>query len=272
MKKTIFTPLLLLFSAAAFVACSDDEKKDGPDPVYEVISFEPSKLLTADGKAVSLGDVTMNIWNLGGDYTYHNAFCGKPYATTADFDDVLFTTANGSASFLSYYASQFDAWGGIALAASPDMNPSEQPITQQFSVWAGGGAEGTSTYAVCYDSNTPTEVSPEYMTASGYPTIRFSKACKVLNLWIANSTYVYNWFQGAADDLFQVKITGKKGGSETGSTTVTLIEGNGKLSGWKNVDLQSLGEVDELVFKVQGIDVTSDPSYFCIDEIRLQLL
>lgn len=271
MKKTLFTPLLLLLSAAAFVACSDDTK-DGPDPVYEEISFEPVELLAADGKGVSLGDVTMNIWNLGGDYTYKNVFCGKPYATTADFDDVLFTADYGLAQFYSYYSSQFDTWGGFAVAASPDMTVSDQPIAQQFSVWAEGGANGTPTYAVCYDSNTPTEAYPEYLTASGYPTIRFSKACKVLNLSIANSTYVYNWFQGADDDLFQVKITGKKGGTETGSTTVTLIEGHGKLSGWRKVDLQSLGEVDELVFKVQGIDVTTDPSYFCIDEISLQLL
>lgn len=269
MKRLFTKPLLLLLSATAFVACSDD-KNDNPTPQYEVISFESSEhLVAADGSQVALGDVTMNIWNLGGDYTYKNAFCGKAYATTANFDDVLFTTADGSVKFFSYYANGFDAWGGIALAAAPDMTSSEQPITQQFSVWAQGGANGTSTYAVCYDSNTPTEAYPDYLTASGYPTIRFSQARKVDHLWIANSTYVYNWFSGRDDANFEVKITGKKNGTETGSKTETLVSGAEKLSGWRKVDLQSLGEVDQLVFKVQGIDVTADPSYFCIDEITL---
>lgn len=269
MKKIFATSLLLLFSGAAFVAC-DDNKNDDPPPQYDVISFEPAEHMTAaDGNEVVLGDVTMYIWNLAGDYTYKNAFCGKSYAATAPFDDVLFTTADGSVRFMSYYANGYDAWSGIALAAAPDMSSSEQPIAQQFSVWAEGGANNTATYAVCYDSNSPTEASPEYLTKSGYPTITFSEPCTVDHLWIANSSYVCSWFSESDDALFKVKITGKKNGTETGSTTETLISGSEKLSGWRQVSLLSLGEIDELVFKVEGIDVTSDPSYFCIDEIML---
>ena len=76
MKRIFATSLVLLFSAAAFVACNDD-KDDDQTPKYEVISFEPSEnMIATDGKKVALGDVTLNIWNLGGDYTYEKAFCG----------------------------------------------------------------------------------------------------------------------------------------------------------------------------------------------------
>lgn len=182
---------------------------------------------------------------------------------------MLFSTADGMASFLSYYSGDYDAWGGIALAACPDKGSDAASLTQQFSVWADGGANGTSTYAVCYDSNTPTEAYPEYMTASGYPTILFAEPRTVDHFYIANSTYVYKWFSGAETDHFEVKITGFKNDVEVGSTTETLVTPDSKLDGWRKVSLASFGEVDKLVFKVQGINVYADPSYFCIDEITL---
>ena len=107
------------------------------------------------------------------------------------------------------------------------------------------------------------------MSKSGYPTFTLAQPRVVDHLYIANSTYVYNWFQGEEGDLFQVKITGWNGDTEVGSTTETLISGSTKLSGWRKVNLASLGAVDKLVFKVAGIDITQDPSYFCIDEIAL---
>ena len=51
--------------------------------------------------------------------------------------------------------------------------------------------------------------------------------------------------------------------------TETLVSGAAKLEGWRKVELASFGDVDKLVFKVEGIDVANDPSYFCIDEIAL---
>lgn len=270
MKKLFATSLLLLFSASAFVACSNDDDNDAPKVKYEVISFEPSeKMVDMNGKTVALGDVTMSIYGLG-DVLYKDVFCGKPYVQQGtNFDGVLFTTADGALSFASYYSGFYDAWGGISLAACPDMGDAAASLAQQFSVWAEGGANGTSTYAVCYDSNTPTESWPEYMTASGYPTITFSTPRTVDHFYIANSTYVYKWFGGAETDLFKVKITGMKNGAEVGSTTETLVTPDSKLSGWRKVSIASFGEIDKLVFKVEGINVSADPSFFCIDEITL---
>lgn len=269
MKKLFATSLLLLFSASAFVACSDDDNET-PKTKYEVISFEPSSaMVDVNGETVALGDVTMSIYGLG-DVLYQNVFCGKPYVQSGEnFDGVLFTTADGLVSFSAYYAGMYDAWGGISLAACPDMGSDAASLAQQFSVWADGGANGTSTYAVCYDSNTPTEAYPEYMTASGYPTILFAEPRTVDHFYIANSTYVYKWFSGAETDHFEVKITGFKNDVEVGSTTETLVTPDSKLDGWRKVSLASFGEVDKLVFKVQGINISADPSFFCIDEITL---
>lgn len=271
--KKIFATSLLLLSAAAFVACSnDDDDTPGPSVKYDVISFEPSTgMVDPSGETIALGNVTMSLYMNGAyvDHTYSNVFCGKPYAQGHNFDDMLFSTADGMASFLSYYSGDYDAWGGIALAACPDKGSDAASLTQQFSVWANGGANGTSTYAVCYDSNTPTEAYPEYMTASGYPTILFAEPRTVDHFYIANSTYVYKWFSGAETDHFEVKITGFKNDVEVGSTTETLVTPDSKLDGWRKVSLASFGEVDKLVFKVQGINVYADPSYFCIDEITL---
>ena len=98
-----------------------------------------------------------------GDYTYANAFCAKQYAVEADFDGMLFSTADQNLVFNAYYSSLYDGWGGIGLSRMPDRNAAAPSSKQQFSVWADGGANGTETYAVFYDSNSPTEMYPEYL-------------------------------------------------------------------------------------------------------------
>ena len=90
-----------------------------------------------------------------GDYTYANAFCAKQYAVEADFDGMLFSTADQNLVFNAYYSSLYDGWGGIGLSRMPDRNAAAPSSKQQFSVWADGGANGTETYAVFYDLSRP---------------------------------------------------------------------------------------------------------------------
>lgn len=261
---------LATLCVASVAACSDDDEGE-PAPEYDVISFEPSEhMVDINGEEIVLKSVTMSLYEGTGsaDFTFSSIYCGKEYATTENYDGPLFMTADGSVKFLSYYAFGFDYWNGIAVAAMPDMRSAAGSSKQQFSVWAEGGANNTPTYAVCYDSNTPSEGYPEYMSKSGYPTFSLAQPRVIDHLYIANSTYVYNYFQGEEGDLFQVKITGWKGDTEVGSTTETLISGSTKLSGWRKVNLASFGAVDKLVFKVVDSDL-SDPFYFCIDEIAL---
>lgn len=265
--------LFLLAAAVCLLAACDKNDDAMPKGDFEVISFEPSEGMTdlVANEALTLKDVTMNLYDIG-NYTYQRVFCGKDYVSASnrtDFDGPLFATAGGGVKFSSYYSAQYDTWGGIALAQSADRKAAAMSYTQQFSVWAEGGANGTRTYAVFYDSNTPSE---GYMplTESGYPTVTLMQPRVVDHLYIANSTLVYNYFQGTEEDLFQVEITGWNDGRETGSVTQTLVSGTSKLSTWRKVSLATLGAVDKLVFKVTGIDVAADPTYFCIDEIALR--
>ena len=268
MKRFLVTPPLILLAALAFVGC-DDDGNDAPKPQYDVISFEESEHMmdVMTGEDVVLGSVSMTV--SADPFVYRKIFCAKDYATDENYDGPLFMTSDQKVVFNSYYASLWDMWGGIALAQLPDMTAAAYSYGQQFSVWADGGANGTKTYAVCYDSNTPTEAYPEYMTDSGFPTIDFTEARTVDHLYIANSTIVYNYFAAKNDGIFKVKITGWNGPTEKGCVTETLVSGAAKLEGWRKVALASFGDVDKLVFKVEGIDVANDPSYFCIDEIAL---
>lgn len=270
MKKS----LLLAFAALAFAACSDDDNNNLPVPPpeskYDVISFEASEHLmdVNTGEDVKLGDLTIGIFG-GGEYTYHNVFCAKDYATAeADYDDYLFGTADNKIWFGSCYELAYNSWGGIALSTTADKKAASGASTQQFSVWADGGANASATYAVMYDANTPTELYPEYLTDYGYPTIDFTEPRSVAHLYIANSTWVYNYFTGKEGDSFKVKIIGSLAGVETSTQTVTLVAGTTKVADWQKVDLTTLGSVDKLVFKVVA-DITADPMYFCVDEIAL---
>ncbi|MFQ7503393.1 MAG: hypothetical protein ACLRMJ_10340 [Alistipes finegoldii] len=108
------------------------------------------------GQEVKLGEVKMSLMGLG--IIPIRRCIVQAYATTADFDGKLFTSANRNMAFYSYYASAYDGWGGIGLSQMYDMNAATATSKQQFSVWADGGANGTDTFAVCYDSNSPTEM------------------------------------------------------------------------------------------------------------------
>lgn len=266
LMKHLFCLLLL---SAAVAACSDDKGPREKPFDGEVISFEASEhLLDAmTGSDVEIGALTMSLMGIG-DYTYVKAFCAKPYAVDADFDGMLFATADQNVIFNAYYSSAYDGWGGIGLSQMADRTAADPSSKQQFSVWADGGANGTKTFAVFYDSNSPTEMYPEYMSDSGYPTVDLQEPRIVAHLYIANSTWVYNYFTGADTDSFQVKITGSLGGVETGSITETLVAGKSKLSGWRKVDLSSFGAIDKLVFKAV-CNYLADPTYFCIDQIAL---
>ena len=87
--------LLIAAAALAFAACSDEDSPREKPFDGEVVSFEASEhLLDAmTGNDVKLGPVTMSLMGMG-DYTYTNAFCAKEYAVDADFDGMLFSTAD----------------------------------------------------------------------------------------------------------------------------------------------------------------------------------
>lgn len=85
--------------------------------------------------------------------------------------------------------------------------------------------------------------------------------------------YTYYKYDSSAvsDRTFGYRITGSLKGQETGQVDVMLVNMSSVAEGWVKADLTSLGEVDKLVFKPQGVNPNKDfdPVYFCLDEIAL---
>lgn len=290
--KFLQRSFIAVLMAAAFAACSDDGKEDTPtpeptpDPTYRVVSFEENENVTDYlGQPVTLGRI--DVYSSGSvAYSRDHVFWAKPYATEEDDNEQkywqgpYFQALDGEVMFGGYYddgtiwdmsmsGKVTDTWGGFVLSQQANKESSSSSYVDQFDVWATGGANGTSTFAVGYDSNTAGEgfMKPKEYNA---PQIDFAKAVKPVCLYLANSTYTYTYFTGEATDSYAVRITGWLKGAEGKSVTCTLVDGATRVEDWVKVDLTSLGEVDKLTFKSLITAGTYTPCYFCLDDLTLE--
>lgn len=263
--------------AAALAACSDDEGPKTPPVEYDVISFETSEgMLDAAGKPVALGDVTIVGEWAGGDFT--NVLCGKEYMAEEDsngsfFDGVLFSTGDRKIGFGSYFTDNlhsgvYDTWGGFALSRNFSRENSGAPNYKEesFSAWATTAAGKSATFAIAYDNGYG---EYDYHT----PKIRFAEPRQVGYLYMANATVTAQYPSPLENYWFKVVATGYRNGTAGKSVEQVLISGKTIVGDWVKVDCSSLGEIDELRFKVESNDMSgiylNCPSYFCIDEIAL---
>ena len=190
--KLLSRCFLAVLCVASVSACSDDEGE--PTPEYDVISFEPSEhMVDVNGELVTLGDVEV----VGGDAaaTHHHVYWGKPYVDVygqlGQYGDTyldlpLFSTADENIWFGSYYTDsgsyKWDTWAGFVLSQNYNTTATSHDYANQFAVYAGSGANSSSTFAVSYSSS-----------MSGYtyttPTIEFAvKPRTVAYLYMAPST------------------------------------------------------------------------------------
>lgn len=285
MKRTFLTVMAVSAAAVAFVSCSDNKGGD-PTPKYEVISFEESeKMVDFQGQPVAL--TTVDVYTNGSvAYSCEQVFWPKSYATEVDEYDQkywqgpYFQTQSGSALFGGYYddgtlwdysetGAVTDVWGGFVLSQRTNTTATTANQSNQFDVWASGGARGTKTFAVGFDSNTAGE---GYMQPKEYnaPQIDFATAVKPVRLYLANSAYTYAYFTGQATDSYAVQITGWLNGAEVKSVTCTLVDGATRVEDWVEVDLSEMGSVDKLTFKSLITPKTYTPCYFCMDELTIE--
>ncbi|WP_295938024.1 DUF4465 domain-containing protein [uncultured Alistipes sp.] len=240
---------VLLF-AAAFTACSDDNYYYEVPDSYRV-DFEAA-VLGADGY----------IW-------------GEPFATEQDDEDWMGNPirsdlfygsiyAQGDAHVYTYFSDSghtYDTWNGFVISNHTDMTTAG--YTNDKSVYATGGADGSKQFAVAYYGAWTRE---HY----GIPVINFTGAVKPESVAVANTTYLYLYFQNDADAVVDVKavITGYNSGVKTGTVEVKLADAvAGKVkSGWENVDLSALGTVTELTFTMSTADDMC-PLYLAIDNL-----
>lgn len=231
--------ILFLIAAAVFAAATAScEKNDDP-----IVEPEPrTMIVTFEGAALPdegyLLDETYAESNMVFDHNYEN--------------------------WGVYFS-----WDGFAVSSK---NDSETPgYDNQFSVYGGGGVDGSSQFAVCYVSD-----DTGFTFEDGSRRIKYA--------YIANSTWVYYSIKDgdsmtdpfASGDYFKLTATGlDESGAETGSADLYLADyRDGKtaiLTEWTKFDLSSLGSVERVVFSLTTTKTNSygplTPSYFCIDNI-----
>lgn len=181
--------------------------------------------------------------------------------------------------------SVYDSWSGFAR--SNVTNNTTAGYTNQYSSFTGGGANGSATYAVGYESD------PLYGIA---PSFSFDGQRGVVStLQITNTTYAaismrdgdgmggpgkkFGGTSGNDPDYLRLTISGFASGTLTNSVDFYLADFRFSdhsqdyiVNEWTSVDLSSLGWVNEIRFNITSSDVgifgINTPAYFALDNIQ----
>lgn len=225
---------------------------------------EPVSYTTVDFENVALGD--NGVWN-GSDLS-GTAKSEESYGSSITNYYGSFTSS--ICSFANVYTSDWASWTGFAC--SNNVDTATVGYTNQYSVWAGAGANSSSKFGVAY--------------SSASMTISNTTDYELKSIMLCNSVYAYrslayaeNGCKVLADgDYFMVTITGKNGETTVGSVDYYLADyRDGKTfinSTWTEVDLSTLATASTLEFSFSGTDSNSyglmTPSYVCIDNVKFE--
>ena len=189
---------------------------------------------------------------------------------------------SGGAFFNNSYDPTFGSWAGFALSRETDATTAG--LGNQFSAFAGSGAEGSLQYAVGFvDSFSPF-----------LPTITLLPGESVLSLAVTNTTYAglsmrdgdffakkFGGVSGNDPDFFRLTITGRDAGlAPTGQVDFYLADfrfANNALDyivdDWATVDVSSLSAATATIeFTLSssdnGIFGMNTPAYFAVDKVQ----
>jgi len=249
-KNRLFTGVLLVaLCCLVFTGC---ESESDSDPV---ITFED----------VNLGE--NGYWNgsdLSGVQRNYESY-GEPVTEYAG------SFKSGDLTCNNLYNATYHSWSGIACSSHIDMD--SIGVGNQYSVYATSGAGGSKKFAV---------ICP--FDSSG---CSFSQEMTIKSLMINNATYAYlaikegkdgykNDTKFTAEDCFYITITGYDANGKKTSDVVFYLADfrNGKnyiCANWTKVELESLGKIKSLSFKLTSTDMSwgymDTPGYACIDNI-----
>jgi hypothetical protein len=186
---------------------------------------------------------------------------------------------SGNASFPNYWDDTWgEYWEGFSYSNRSDN--ATPGIGNQYSSFAGGGAEGSEQYALFYSG------------FYGTDTLVFTRPERVNRMSVSNSAYAALAMQDGDD--FTKKFGGESGGDpDWFSLIIEGIDTDGKSAGtieiyladfrpdipendfirrdWVPVPLDQLGVVKKLVFGFASSDTSygfiNVPTYVCIDNI-----
>jgi hypothetical protein len=186
---------------------------------------------------------------------------------------------SGGATFHNDYDSSFGSWSGFAYSNQTDNTTAG--FGNQYSSLAGGGAGGSSNYALAYifDPAVISFGSLVDMTGGGVSVTNTTYA----GLSMEQGDSFAKKFGGASGndpDYFLLTIKGYASGVETGTVNFYLADFRSSdnsqdyiVKDWESVNLSALGEVDQIQFSLSSSDNGSfgmnTPSYFAIDNLSI---
>ena len=169
--------------------------------------------------------------------------------------------------------------GGWAYSNKTDLTTAG--FTNPYSAYVpgGGGAEGSSHFAVAFNS------------ARGDSVVSFSEPTGLQGMYVANTTYAFLAVKDGNDagagfvkgpfengDFFTLTVFGVGAdGQDTGSVEFHLADfvdqHTGVVDDWSWMNLQELGDVARLEFALSSSDVgqfgMNTPAYFAIDNLTI---
>lgn len=173
-------------------------------------------------------------------------------------------------SFANNYTEAYDSWDGFAISNNVDTKT--EGYTNQYSVYAGVGANNSQKFAVAYSGlNAPSFAhtdSAEFAPQSAY---------------FALTTYTYLSTQNgdafakkfAEGDYYRVNVKGISATTDTTEITFDAIniDNNVAFTTWQKVDLRELGNVVKIEISFESSDNgywgMNTPAYIAIDDIEI---
>jgi len=187
--------------------------------------------------------------------------------------------ASRGANFSNYYNADWNYWEGFAASSRTDTQVSG--LAGQFNAIAGGGAGGSTNYAV------------GYVGWTALPVVTFGSEIQIAGVMVTNSNYAYYAMlngdsfskkfggpTGNDPDYFLLTITGKDAAcAATGAVEFYLADYRFAddaqdyiVKEWTQVDLTGLGSVKSLSFALSSTDNDplygmNTPAYFVVDNL-----
>ena len=179
---------------------------------------------------------------------------------------------SGGARFQNSYYPDYQSWSGFAYSNTTDTTTPS--YGNQYSAYAGGGAAGSSTYAVAYGDSVVKFSSPVGLLGLGASITNTTYAALV----ILQGDSLFGTRAFAAGDWFKLAITGYQANQPTGVVECYLADyrgGSVLWNDWQHVDFSALGTVDELRFSLSssdnsefgGFSYMNTPAYFAMDNL-----
>lgn len=188
-------------------------------------------------------------------------------------------------SFNNAYSTDFGSWNGWAYSNLTDTTT--RGFTNQFSSFAGGGANGSATFAIGFPDQgnffDPPTISREAVDGRQFESLMVTNTTYAALSMLHGDSFAkkFGGPSGSDEDYLLLTITGKDSrGAAIGTVEFYLADYRFTESAmdyivaqWTRVDLTSIAEARTLEFAVSSSDVgpfgINTPAFFAVDEITL---